>query len=418
MREIADGVVDRDGVTGLASRLGYSTRQLNRLLSAELGASALELARAQRAHTARLLLELTSLQAGEVAFAAGFGSIRQFNDTVRTVFGETPQRLRARRSETKAPGGDPGDHPGGGTVSLRLPFRPPFAAAQLFGFLAARAAPGIEAGDGRSYVRSLSLPGGAAIVRLDAPHPGDDFLRATLKLQDMRDVTTTVKRLRQLCDLDCDPIAVAEVLSVGGLLTRAVSLEPGVRIPGHVDGAELALRAVMGQQVSVAAARRAAARLAAEHGPPLGPLADAESGVVRCFPPAQALAGLSPHDLPMPASRASALLRLAGALAEGTIRLTPGVDRQQVSAKLLAMPGIGPWTVSYVRMRALCDPDAFLPSDLGLRRALEGAELPSDPRSVERLAEQWRPYRSYALQYLWSAPALSQDSGPYRRKVA
>ena len=415
MRAIADGVVDREGVAALAARLGYSARQLNRVLLAEVGAGALELARAQRAETARILLETTTMAAGEVAFAAGFGSIRQFNDTIRVVYGEPPTALRARVRRRRTAPDRGGDSPAG-AVQLRLAFRPPFEAGWLFGFLAARAVPRVEAGDASFYARSLSLRHGGGSCEVRAPEAGERYLRATVRVDDLRDLTAAVKSLRRLFDLDADPEAVTEALQSDHLLRPAVCRLPGLRVPGHVDGDELAIRAVLGQQVSVAGARTLAARLAASHGEPLeGRVpAGAVAAITRRFPAAAAIAACSPAELAMPAARARALVTLAAALASGEISLSPGSDRDEVAARLGALPGIGPWTVAYVRMRALCDPDAFLPSDLGVRRALERAGVDGDPRSAAALGESWRPYRAYALQYLWAGmldPAAPGSAG-------
>lgn len=409
MREIADGVVDREGVAGLSRKLGYSERQLNRLLIAELGAGPLDLARAQRAQTARVLLETTTLRIADVAFAAGFGSVRQFNETVRAVFAEPPSALRARaRRAKRVAGGEPA--PGSGSsVSLRLAFRSPLQGEALFGFLAARAVPGVETGDAASYCRALTLPHGWGVVEVRAALEGERWLRTTMWLEDLRDLTTAVKRVRQLFDLDADPAAVAEVLGADAILAPAVRSLPGLRIPGHVDGQELAVRAVIGQQVSVAGARTLTGRLAAAHGErlPTG-AAQGAAGIVTRFPSAAALAGLQPADLPMPTSRGRALIGLAEALASGSVKLHAGADREQVSEQLVSLPGIGPWTVSYIRMRALGDPDAYLPSDLGVRRALEQAGYAGDPRAALLIGEKWRPYRAYGLQYLWSGAVLGR----------
>jgi AraC family transcriptional regulator of adaptative response / DNA-3-methyladenine glycosylase II len=420
MRAIADGVVDRDGVRGLAAGLGYSTRQLGRLLLAEVGAGPLELARAQRAQTARILLETTSMAAVDVAFAAGFGSVRQFNDTVRAVFAEPPLALRARAARrgplrAGARAGGPSASAGGTTtVSVRLAYRAPLGAEVLFGFLGARAVPGVEEGDGSFYRRALSLPHGGATATVQAPEPDQRYVLATLVLEDLRDLTVAVKRVRQLFDLDADPEAVAEVLGRDPLLAPAVTARPGLRVPGHVDGHELAVRAVLGQQVSVSGARALAGRLAARYGQAL---AQPDGGVTRAFPTAATLAGVHPSDLPMPASRGRCLVRLAQALASGEIDLSPGADRDRASARLLALPGLGPWTVAYVRMRALGDPDAFPAADLGLRRALEHLGLPGGPAPALALAEHWRPYRAYALQYLWSG-ALDHTQPQHEESVA
>ncbi|HEV8066073.1 MAG TPA: AlkA N-terminal domain-containing protein [Acidimicrobiales bacterium] len=396
MRSIHDGVVDREGVAGLARRLNYSPRQLHRLLVSEVGAGPLELARAQRADTARVLLETTDLRAGEVAFGAGFGSIRQFNDTVMAVFGESPRALRARAGRRSYPlSGRQAGEPV--SLSLRLAYRPPFPAGALFGFLATRAVPGVEEGDGSFYRRALRLPHGGGVVTVRAGQAGT--LTASFQLDDLRDLTLAVRRLRQMFDLDSEPDAVAAVLAADAFLAPAVSACPGLRVPGHVDGDEMAVRAVLGQQVSVAGARTLAARLAEEHGEPLR----RPTGTIeRLFPSSEVLAGLDPADLPMPTSRARGLIRLCELLASGELALDPGADRDDVSAKLLSVPGVGPWTVAYLRMRALGDPDAFLPSDLGVRKALERLGLPSGERQALEHAERWRPYRAYALQYLWS----------------
>jgi len=409
MRSIADGVVDREGVTGLAGRLGYSCRQLQRLLVGEVGAGPRDLARARRCETARILLETTTLRLAEVAFAAGFNSVRQFNDTMRAAYGEAPSAMRARagRHAGHRPGGPAG-------VTLRLAYRAPFDAETLFSFLAARAAPGLEQGDATWYRRSLSLPHGGGVATVRAPGGAEPSLSCELLLDDLRDLTAAVERMRRLLDLDADPDAVADVLGSDPLLGPSVRARPGVRIPGHVDGVELAVRAVLGQQVSVAGARNLAARLAGEHGESLP---TPVGSVVRRFPSAATLAALSPSQLPMPLARARALVGLCELVADGGLTLDGSADREEVSARLLALPGIGPWTVSYVRMRALCDPDAFLPGDLGVRRALERLGVPPGERAATELAERWRPYRAYALQYLWSGVTAKQVAAPATKEA-
>jgi AraC family transcriptional regulator of adaptative response / DNA-3-methyladenine glycosylase II len=366
---------------------------LQRLLVTEVGAGPLELARAQRAETARILLETTDLKASDVAFAAGFGSIRQFNDTVRTVFAETPMamRERARRAGRRgaAATGPPADETvsSSPSITLRLAYRRPFPSAELFSFLATRAVPGVEEGDATFYRRSLVLPHGSAVATLS--DGGDGALRCVLQLDDLRDLTTAAKRLRYLFDLDADPAAVAEVLGADPLLGPALAALPGIRIPGHVDGDELLVRAVLGQQVTVNGARTIAGRLAAVHG---SPLSSPVGTVTRTFPTASTIAKLSPADLPMPAARARALQRVTELLAMGDIVLDPGADRDAVSAQLLDVPGLGPWTV-------------------GVRRALERLGLPGGERTASARAERWRPYRAYALQYLWSGLPLGSGSG-------
>ncbi len=259
MRLIADGTVDRDGVGGLAAPLGYTTRQLERLLQAEVGAGPLALARAQRSQTARLLIETTDLPFGDVAFAAGFSSIRQFNDTVRLVFESTPTELRKRAANRFG-----ADATSPGTVCLRLPVRTPFAYEGVFGHLAAGAVPGCEEVREGAYRRSLRLPAGNAVVALT---PAVDHVRCLLMLDDFRDLTTAIARCRRLLDLDADPEAVVDTLSRDPLLAPAVAKAPGQRIPRAVDEAELAVRAVLGQQVSIKAARTHAGRLVAAYTP-------------------------------------------------------------------------------------------------------------------------------------------------------
>ena len=385
MRLIADGIVDREGVPGLASRLGYSERQLHRVLVAEAGAGPLAVARAQRAQTARVLLESTDMPITSVAFAAGFSSVRQFNDTVRAVFDTTPTVLRRRFSQGKdlAPG----------TISIRLPYRAPLASEELFGFLALRAVPGAESGDTRSYRRTLALPKCYGWVELS---DAGDHIGCKLALDDVRDLPAAVQRCRRLLDLDADPQAVDEHLRTDPLLHPLVSAVPGLRSPGSVDAGELAIRAVLGQQVSVSSARAQAARLVETAGVPRpAPFAD----LTHIFPPPEAIAELDPESLPMPRSKGRTVVSLAQALADGKIALDPGADPEEASAKLLDLPGIGPWTAAYIRLRGLGDPDAFAATDLGVRRAL--ARLGAGRHSAEQRAERWRPWRSYALHHLW-----------------
>ncbi|MGH2774150.1 MAG: AlkA N-terminal domain-containing protein [Actinomycetota bacterium] len=389
MRLIADGVVDREGVDGLARRLHVSARHLHRQLVAEVGAAPRALASAQRAQTARVLIETTALPFTEVAFGAGFASIRQFNDTIRNVFATTPTQLRRRNAneESSAPG----------TMSLRLPYRAPFAGEDLLAFLGRRAISGVESYDGTVYRRTLRLPTSDAIVELAM---GQDHVRCVLRLGDIRDLGPAVRRCRQLLDLDADPVAVDESLGNDRVLGPAVRAHPGRRLPGSVDGFELAVRAVLGQQVSVAGARTIAGRLVHRFGKPL---TAPDGKLTHVFPEPAALADADLGELGIPGSRQESVRTLAGAVASDLV-LDRGADRADVTAKLRAFRGIGPWTASYVAMRALGDPDVFLPGDLGVRRALEKLGHPGDPNSAEILAESWRPWRSYAVQYLWATP--------------
>ncbi|WP_329557509.1 AlkA N-terminal domain-containing protein [Streptomyces sp. NBC_00696] len=388
MRLIADGTVDREGVPGLAARLGYSTRQIERQLLAELGAGPLALARAQRAQTARLLIETTALPMAEIAFAAGFSSIRTFNDTVRDVFALSPTELRNRRPKTTVltPG----------TLTLRLPFRAPLNPDNLFGHLAATAVPGVEEWRAGAYRRTLRLPYGHGIASLT---PKSDHIACRLTLSDLRDLPVAISRCRRMLDLDADPVAVDDQLRIDPVLAPLVDKAPGRRVPRTVDEAEFAVRAVLGQQVSTAAARTHAARLVTAHGEPVD---DPEGGLTHLFPSAESLAALDPELLAMPQSRRRTFTTLVAQLADGSLHLGVESDWAQTRAQLLALPGFGPWTVDAIAMRALGDPDAFLPTDLGVRRAAQELGLPSTPAALTARAAAWRPWRAYAVQYLWA----------------
>jgi AraC family transcriptional regulator of adaptative response / DNA-3-methyladenine glycosylase II len=466
MRLICDGLVERVGVPGLAARLGYSERHLNRVLTAELGAGPLALARAHRAHTARLLIETTALGMAEVAFAAGFASVRQFNDTVRAVYGLPPSTLRAtaaRRDRPAAPAG---------AFVLRLPLRPPFDGAGLSAFLGARAVPGVETLDGAGYRRTLTLPHGPATVALVLPgcppvpaddvaasgrtarphagstahgagrtgrHRGATHVVATLRLTDPRDLAPAVARLRRLLDLDADPVAVDAALGADPALAASVAAVAGIRLPGTVDPAETAIRAVLGQRVSVAAARTAAGHLTAALGAPLpralspafcpadaGPSRRAArrpghggpgnlepetdtppGGADLLFPTPDAIAARGAQVLRGPARRTATIVGLAESLAGGDLVLDAGRDPADLRAELVALPGIGPWTAGYLAMRVLGDPDEPLIGDLAVRRGATELGLPADPAGLARHATAWQPWRSYAVMHLWRAGSTS-----------
>ncbi|MGW7045355.1 AlkA N-terminal domain-containing protein [Streptomyces avermitilis] len=388
MRLIGDGLVDREGVPGLATRLGYSTRQIERQLLAELGAGPLALARAQRAQTARLLIETTTLPMAEIAFAAGFSSIRTFNDTVREVFALSPSELRGRlpKKTVVSPG----------ALTLRLPFRAPLNPDNLFGHLAATAVPGVEEWRDGAYRRTLRLPYGHGIVALT---PAADHMACRLSLSDLRDLPVAISRCRRMLDLDADPVAIDDQLRADPLLAPLVDKAPGRRVPRTVDEAEFAVRAVLGQQVSTAAARTHAARLVTAHGEAV---ADPEGGLTHLFPAPEALAAVAPESLAMPRTRRTTFTTLVRQLAEGRLNLGVESDWAETRARLLSLPGFGPWTADVIAMRALGDPDAFLPTDLGIRRAAEELGLPSTPAALTARAAAWRPWRAYAVQYLWA----------------
>ncbi|MDN0200615.1 DNA-3-methyladenine glycosylase 2 family protein [Streptomyces sp. S.PNR 29] len=370
MRLIGDGVVDREGVAGLAARLGYSARQVQRQLTAELGAGPVALARAQRAHTARVLLQTTDLPVTQIAFASGFASVRQFNDTIRAVYAATPSELRAAAPK----GGRTPGHPSAG-IPLRLAHRGPYQAGPVFDLLQREAVAGVEEVSGppgrRTYRRTLRLPYGTGIVAVDerpgTPRPrGGGWLQARLHLTDPRDLTTAAGRLRRLFDLDADPYAVDERLAADPRLAPLVAARPGLRSPGAADPEELAVRALVG--------RTEAERLVQRYGKAL----DASCGsLTHLFPEPAVLAEAEPDGT---------LGALAAALADGAVRLDPGADRDDAQQALLALPGLHARTAAVVRIRALGDPDVALP----------GTALP----------DTWRPWRSYALHHLRAAGDL------------
>ncbi|MFD8231801.1 DNA-3-methyladenine glycosylase 2 family protein [Streptomyces sp. NPDC059696] len=373
VRLIADGVVDREGVAGLAVRLGYSARQVQRQLTAELGAGPVALARAQRAHTARVLVQTTDLPITEIAFAAGFASVRQFNDTMRTVYASTPSELRAAAPEHGRARRTPTPNAG---IPLRLAHRGPYRAGPVFDLLEHEAVPGIEEVSGppgaRTYRRTLRLPYGTGIAAVGerpgtarsglGAHPGG-WLDARLHLTDPRDLTTAVQRLRRLFDLDADPYAVDERLAADPRLAPLVAARPGLRSPGTADPEELAVRALVG--------RTEAERLVRRYGKAL----DAPCGsLTHLFPEPAVLAGAEP---------AGALGALTAALADRAVRLDPGADRDAAQDALRAVPGLDGRTVAEIRARALGDPDVAPP----------GLDAP----------DSWRPWRSYALNHLRAA---------------
>ncbi|QGK68823.1 helix-turn-helix domain-containing protein [Allosaccharopolyspora coralli] len=399
MRLIRDGEVERSGVDGLAAQLGYSTRQLTRVLTGELGAGPLSLARAHRAHSARVLIERTALPFSDVAFAAGFASLRQFNDTVREVFAATPTALRARRT--------PAEANFAGNVHLRLPARPPFDSDGVLGFLAARSIHGVEdTGPGR-YTRALRLAHGPAMVTL---RPDTDHVKCSLRLSDLRDLASAVNRLRRLFDLDADPVAVDSTLGADPALADTVHRTPGVRVPGSVDGDEILIRALLGQQISVAAARTAARRLTERLGEPL----DTPDGAVHTlFPTSDALASEAADVLTGPRRRVETVVAAAGALADGTLRIDPGRDADELRAELQSFPGIGPWTASYVIMRVLGAPDVLLDGDLVLRKGARALGIPDTSTGLRTHSERWRPWRAYAGMHCWrAASTLSRTEAP------
>ncbi len=407
LRLIAAGSVDGSGVAGTSHRLGISPRTLHRRLTAAVGASPLQIARSRRAQAARALITETSMTLTEVAFAAGFNSLRRFNEAMRAEFGVSPGELRAGRPQVSNPAERNGRGSTGKAVwlTLRLAGSQPYTAAPMLAFLAARTIATVEAGDATVYSRSLRTERGAAVVEL-APSDGHVTLR--VRLDDLRDLEEVVRRCRRLLDLDTDPAAVTSVLSRDPLLAPLVVAAPGIRIPGSAEPFETAVRAVLGQQVSVAAARTLAARVAARHG---DALAVPEGAVTHLFPSPSRLAGADLDGLGLTGARIASVHALSRAVTDGSLDLSSG-DPDSLDQALSRLPGFGPWTRAYIAMRARGDPDALPASDLGLRRAMEALGAPGDPRSILAQAEAWRPWRAYAAFHLWTSLSSRAAGGP------
>jgi AraC family transcriptional regulator, regulatory protein of adaptative response / DNA-3-methyladenine glycosylase II len=392
LRLIAEGTADAGGVDGLARRLSVSPRHLHRELVDQVGAGPLALARTRRAQTARLLIDQTTMPLGEIAFAAGYSSIRQFNDSMRESFGCNPSELRRRKEPLPA---------GRGQITLRLQHRLPFEGDPLIRFLGGRAIQGVEEVVDGHYRRTVALGTNQSIGTIDLdPTGGEGSVILRVQLEDLRDLNRTVQRCRQLLDLDADPATIAETLGADETLSPLIAAHPGLRVPGAVQGWEVAVRAILGQQVSVAGARTLAGRLVAALGPRLP---EPDGGLTHLFPGPEAFADADLPALGVTRQKADAIRAVARALIRGELALDRGVDREEISARLAALPGIGPWTVSYIAMRALGDPDAFPASDLGLRKACRCLGLGTGAREIERHAERWRPWRAYAATHLWES---------------
>lgn len=395
MRLIADGVVEREGVGGLAHRLGYTPRHLNRLLVAELGAGPLALARAQRAQTARQLLVGTDLPISDVAFAAGFGSIRQFNDTIAEVYALSPTALRASRRPA------PATESAGTGVGFRLslPVREPFDASGVFAWLAARAIPGVEHASADHYSRTLLLPGGPATFTV---RPAPSGLRLEAAPAILADLGTLVARVRRLFDADADPVGIDAALASEPRLAASVQGTPGIRLPGTVDPVEMLFRALVGQQISVAAARTHLGRLAAAAGEVLpSPV----PGLSLLFPTPEAIAEHGGSTLTGPATRIANIVRIAERLAGRELTLGYGDDPAEQRRVLTAEPGIGEWTADYVSMRVLGNPDVLPTGDVALRTGAARLGIPDKPKDLAEWGRSVSPWRSYASLHLWRAAA-------------
>lgn len=396
LRLISEGSLDDRPVDDLASRLGIGARQLRRLFVEHLGASPLAVAQTRRLLFARSLIRESSLPMSAVALASGFGSVRRFNEAIRRSFGCAPSALR--------PGGrSRRDASPSSAIVLRLPYRPPFRWRELVGFLAARAIPGVESADRDGYRRTVRVDGDPGVIQV-RPVAGANHLVASIFLPRPAVLLDVAERCRRIFDVGADPEPIARRLDSDPRLRSLTGRVAGLRLPGAWDGFEVAVRAILGQQVSVAAASRLSGRLVDRFGDPLGPGPDSPTdGLTRLFPLPERLARADLTRIGIPRSRARAVNALASAVADGVLDLEASRSLEETVAALVRIPGVGDWTAQYIAMRALGEPDAFPAGDLGLRRALARGGRPLTRRSIEETAEAWRPWRAYAAIALWGA---------------
>ncbi|WP_220198169.1 AlkA N-terminal domain-containing protein [Ktedonospora formicarum] len=390
LRLIADGVVDVEGVPGLARRLAVSERHLHRELLAAVGVSPIALARTRRAQTARLLIDQTNLSLTTIAFTAGFSSIRQFNETMQAAFGCPPSSFRRKALPPQR---------GEGKLTLRLSYRPPFECATLLTYLECRALPGVEEVTNGCYRRTVSLPQSSGIIELE-PMRSANAVLLRLQLSDLSDLSLLVQRCRQFLDLDAAPTTIAETLGADPLLAPLVKARPGLRIPGAIDGFELAVCAIVGQRRSIVGAQTLIGRLVRELGVPL----DKPVGTLsHFFPSPQLMLAASLQEVGLTGKLADTLQTLAHAVVEEQLILSRDADRERTVSWLKGLSEVEPWIVSSIAMRALGDPDAYPIGDLSLQRAYTHHGLAVDIHSIERHAEIWRPWRAYAFHHLWAS---------------
>lgn len=381
LRLITDGALDRDGVDALADRLGVTARHLRRLFLQHLGATPLEVALTRRVHFAKKLIDETRLPLSQVAFAAGFGSLRRFNGQIRRVYSRTPGELRrlARKQPDEA-----------GRYRFRIAYRPPYDWTAMIEFLAARAIPGVEHVEGNRYLRTIAIDGNTGSIAVSPATDGPALL-LDVHFAVPQVLLLIVERVRRIFDVGADPSVIVEQLSGDALLRRASAAHPGIRTPGAWDPFELTVRAILGQQISVRAATTIAGRVAARWGTPL----DEATGLTRLFPTPAQLANAPLEEAGIISTRANTLRSVARAIRDGGLIF----DGTSTAAALRAIPGIGDWTAQYVLMRALNEPDAFPSGDLVLKRMAGGCTS----RELDRRSEAWRPWRAYAVMLLWQA---------------
>jgi AraC family transcriptional regulator of adaptative response / DNA-3-methyladenine glycosylase II len=400
---IETGALDQGDVDGLAGRLGVGERQLRRLFRQHLGASPVSVAQTRRVLLAKQLIQETRLPMTEVALASGFGSVRRFNETFQQLFNRAPGALRRSRQ--------PAESAAGSGVTVRLAYRAPYDWDGVIGFLSARAIPGVETVTSDRYARTLAIDGarGLVIVRRGE----GDWLEAEIRFPKLQALPAVIARIRRVFDLAADPALIGAHLAQDPQLAPRVAARPGLRAPGAWDGFELAVRAILGQQVTVGAARNLAARLTQAYGEAVDDPAATALGLTRLFPTPARLVGEDIAALGMPRARGAALEALARTVAADPTIFAPRADLESAIAALSALPGVGPWTAQYIALRELREPDAFPHGDVALMRALadEDGRRPSAQQLLAR-AEAWRPWRAYAAQHLWAA-----DAGPPEPRI-
>jgi len=405
---IEAGGLDEADVEGLANRLGVGARQLRRLFRQHLGASPIAVAQTRRVLLAKQLIHETSLSMAEVALASGFNSVRRFNETFLQMFGRSPATLRHARDRGKRETGE---------LSVRLAYRPPYDWDAMLSFLGARAIPGVESVSGSTYRRTIAIGGHSGVVSVA---PADrNRINVSVRCPNIAALPQIIARVRRVFDLAADPDAIGAHLSLDPILAPLVSARPGLRVPGAWDGFELAVRAIFGQQITVPAATRLLGRLVEAHGMVLSAAAGDGEGLSHLFPTPVRLAVADLAVLGMPKARAMSVTSLARALAADPTIFGRGASLEDAIAKLRALPGIGEWTAQYIAMRELREPDAFPAADVGLLRAMTGADgrRPSPTELLSR-AERWRPWRAYAALHLWAAGATQTSSGKVHEREA
>lgn len=386
------GALDEAGVDALAGRLGVGERQLRRQFRQHLGASPVTVAQTRRVLLAKQLIHETQLPMAEIAFAAGFGSIRRFNEIFLDLFGRPPGALR-RSGKPEAPAGPDGE------IKLLLRYRPPYDWDAMLAFLSVRAIPGIETVEDDTYARTLCLDGAQGTVTV---RPGKGHaLQATVRFPRLQSLPAIIARLRRVFDLASDPAAIAAQFSADPVMTALMQARPGLRVPGAWDGFELAMRAVLGQQITVAAAIRLAGKLVAAHGVPL---ARPDGALTHVFPLPETVAAAELASLGMPRSRAATLSAVAAAAVADPQLFDAAGGLDEAVRRLRMIRGVGEWTAQYIALRQLREPDAFPHADIGLIRALERLESRAyTPAQLLARSEAWRPWRAYAAQHLWTA---------------